>query len=93
LESALAAVGKMDNGIVLYFRQEDQGIGFLSKVRAYGLQDRGMDTVEANLALGFRDDERDYSVAPHMLLPLIISRRDSSHDQQPEKSAGWKLSK
>jgi GTP cyclohydrolase II len=61
-------------GFLLYLRQEGRGIGLYSKLDAYVLQDRGLDTYEANVALGYGEDERDYTVAAQMLGALGVSR-------------------
>src|SRR5258706_2465212 len=74
LEAGLEHVGRAERGVLLYLRHEGRGIGLFDKIRAYALQDRGLDTVDANVALGLPVDGRDYSSAADVLRRLGVRR-------------------
>ena len=87
LEAAMEMVEAAGKGVVLYMNQEGRGIGLLNKLKAYKLQEEGKDTVEANLALGFKNDQRDYGVGAQILRYLGVSKMKLMSNN-PRKRAG-----
>ncbi len=95
LVASLKRIAKEGRGVLIYLRQEGRGIGLFKKIKAYQLQDAGMDTVEANAALGEENDSRDFSIAGRMLKCLGVKSvqlmTNNPHKSSALKKAGIKV--
>jgi 3,4-dihydroxy 2-butanone 4-phosphate synthase/GTP cyclohydrolase II len=94
LEAAMSRIAQEGRGVLLYLNQEGRGIGLANKIRAYELQDQGLDTVEANERLGFQPDQRDYGIGVQILRDLGVRsmRLLSNNPRKLVGIEGYKLS-
>jgi 3,4-dihydroxy 2-butanone 4-phosphate synthase/GTP cyclohydrolase II len=91
LQKSMQMIENEGKGIIVYLNQEGRGIGLFNKIHAYQLQDEGLDTIQANIALGFEADERDYTIASHILKDLGV-RKIRLITNNPDKSTALKSS-
>ena len=87
LEKALTMIAEEGKGILIYEQQEGRGIGLMAKLQAYALQDRGLDTVEANIEVGAPIDSRDYGLTARVLSAEIVDTRSTECEKSLESSA------